>query len=161
VPTRPPHAAPGAPASPVDAHGAPPRAAPPSVSPAAVPNAGSGAPTPARGIRREPPATPVVLPPIAVENASASPRVAGDERPPRQETPKPASRTRTFVGTAALVTGKLELEGIVFSDTNPTALINGRVVAPGSYVEGYTVVRIEATRVELTDDRERIVLTLK
>jgi len=103
----------------------------------------------------------VILPPIAVENASASPRISGDERPRTAEPTKPASRTRTFAGTASLPGGKLELEGIVFSDANPTALINGRVVAPGSYVEGYTVVRIEPNRVELTDDRERIVLTLK
>ncbi len=115
---------------------------------------------------REPRArTPVILPPIEVSNASGSPRVSEDERarpaPPPAAEPKPASRTRTYGAAANLPTGKLELEGIVFSETNPTALINGRVVAPGGYVDGYTVVKIGPDRVELTDDKTTIVLTLK
>jgi hypothetical protein len=113
-------------------------------------------------VRREPPPEPVILPPVEVSNASASPRLAAPPRPTRAETPREApSRTRTYAGSATLPTGKLELEGIVYSETHPTALINGHVVAPGGYVEGYTVVSIERDRVELENEGGRIVLTLR
>jgi hypothetical protein len=73
----------------------------------------------------------------------------------------PASQTRTYAGTANTPAGKLELEGIVYSETNPTALINGRVLAPGGFVDGYTVVSIGPDRVELEGGGGRIILTLK
>jgi hypothetical protein len=69
-------------------------------------------------------------------------------------------RTRTFNGAANLPLARLELEGIVYSDTSPTALISGHVVGPGSFVEGYTVLSIGRDRVELQGDNEKIVLIL-
>jgi hypothetical protein len=121
------------------------------------------APAPASApLRREPPRTPVILPPVEVSNASSSPRMAVEVQPRRAAPPRePASRTKIYSGTANLPEGKLELEGIVYSEGNPTALINGRVVRPGSYVEGYTVVRIDPDRVELKDENGTIIVTLK
>lgn len=113
-------------------------------------------------MRREPPPVPVILPPVEVSDASASPRVADDDRPRRAEPPaEPTAPARSYAGTANLPTGRLELDGIVYNETSPTALINGRVVAPGGFVAGYTVVRIERDRVELRDENGTIVLTLK
>jgi len=89
--------------------------------------------------------------------------------PPPTPPPPPATptaparhlRRRTTSATALVPSGKLELEGIVFSATNPTALINGRVVSPGGFVAGYTVLKIEPDRVELEGDEEILVLMLK
>ncbi len=78
-----------------------------------------------------------------------------------EPTPEPPARAKTFSGTANLPSARLELEGIVYAEGSPMALINGRVVAPGGYVEGYTVVRIERDRVELKGDDGTIILTLK
>jgi hypothetical protein len=109
----------------------------------------------------------VILPPIEVSNASASPHIAADVSPrptpppPTPTTPSRHLRRRAAAGTALVPSGKLELEGIVFSATNPTALINGRVVSPGGFVAGFTVLKIERDRVELEGDEEIIVLTLK
>jgi hypothetical protein len=137
-------------------------AAPSAAAPSLTAAPEAVAPTPRRVlIRREPPLTPVILPPAEVSNASASPRVASEDRRPRMEpTPQP-SRPKTYQGTANLPSARLELEGIVYSEGSPTALINGRVVGPGGYVEGYTVVRIERDRVELKGDDGSIILTLK
>jgi hypothetical protein len=136
---------------------APAGAAPPST---ATPAPDAAAPKPRRAIGR---VRPVILPPVEVSNASASPRVANEDRPPGMEPPpEPPSRARTYKGTANLPSARLELEGIVYSEGSPKALINGRVVGPGGYVEGYTVVRIERDRVELKgDDDGTIILTLK
>jgi len=124
--------------------------------------------------RRQPPVVPQSPPPAEISYASGSPRIAVPEGVPApapaeapptpahrpEPTREPAMRTRTFNGAANLPLARLELEGIVFSDTNPTALISGHVVRPGSYVEGYTVLSIGRDRVELQGDNERIVLIL-
>jgi hypothetical protein len=44
---------------------------------------------------------------------------------------------------------KITLDGIVYSDENPVALINGMVIAPGQAVDGMTVAKIEPDRVVL------------
>ena len=69
---------------------------------------------------------------------------------------------RTYVGSIALPEGaKVELGGIVWSETEPRALLNDRIVAAGAYVEGFTVSKIEADRVELEKDGLRIFLAVK
>ncbi len=93
--------------------------------------------------------------------APAPTRLPPTREPTRAPTRPPASQTRTYAGTASTPSGKLELEGIVYSEANPTALINGRVVAPGGFVDGYTVISIERDRVELEGTSGRIILTLK
>lgn len=66
----------------------------------------------------------------------------------------------TFSRTVELPSGsRIELEGIVYSDTRPVALINGKVVAPGDVVEGFTVVKITPDRVEL-QNREMTISVL-
>lgn len=55
-----------------------------------------------------------------------------------------------FTGSAALPGGaRIALEGIVYSETRPVALINGKVFAPGDTVEGYALVKISPDRIEL------------
>jgi len=120
----------------------------------------------------------IPAPPAETTDASGSPRIvprqtprevpreepreAPRERPTRVPTAQPTVKARTYAGTASLPSGKLELEGIVYSEANPTALINGRVLRPGGYVEGYTIVSIAPDRVELEGEGgARIVLTLK
>jgi uncharacterized membrane protein len=69
---------------------------------------------------------------------------------------------KTYSKSATLPDGrKLELDGIVFSETNPVAMINGRVVAVGGIIEGLTVAGIEAERVELKGNDLRLFITLK
>lgn len=58
--------------------------------------------------------------------------------------------------------GKITLDGIVFSETSPVAVLNGRVLPVGGIVEGYTVVKILPDRVELeAADGARVLLTLR
>ena len=47
---------------------------------------------------------------------------------------------------------RIELGGIVFSETNPVALINGRVLPVGGVVGSMTIVAITESRVELAGD---------
>lgn len=74
---------------------------------------------------------------------------------------EPAS-PRTYSKSATLPDGReLELDGIVYSDTNPVAMINGHVVAVGGIIEGLTVTGIEAERVELKGNDLRLFISLK
>lgn len=57
--------------------------------------------------------------------------------------------------------GKIELGGIVFSESNPVALINDRVLPPGAVVEEFTIVSIKPDRVELNGRGVTIFVTLK
>ncbi|HEY1435031.1 MAG TPA: hypothetical protein VGG65_06625, partial [Thermoanaerobaculia bacterium] len=69
---------------------------------------------------------------------------------------------RNYVGSLALPGGgRLELGGIVWSETEPRALLNDRIVGTGAYVEGYTVVKIEEDRVVLEKDGATISLSVK
>jgi hypothetical protein len=69
---------------------------------------------------------------------------------------------KTYVGSVSLAGGaRIELGGIVWSETEPRALLNDRVVAVGSYVEGFTVSKIDADRVALEKDGVTISLSVK
>ena len=57
--------------------------------------------------------------------------------------------------------GAIELGGIAWSETGPFALINGRVVGPGSVIESYTLENIRPGHVVLTGDGRRIQLSLQ
>jgi hypothetical protein len=58
--------------------------------------------------------------------------------------------------------GKITLDGIVFSEASPVAVLNGRVLPVGGIVEGYTVARILPDRVELeAADGVRVLVTLR
>ena len=98
---------------------------------------------------------------LPLPDASGSPRVRSGARPTPAPT-RPRLPAQTFGREAALPGGgKLELGGIVFSAENPVALINGRVVGPGSFVDGFEVVRIEETQVELEGEGRRVILQLR
>lgn len=69
---------------------------------------------------------------------------------------------KTYAGSVALAEGaRIELGGIVWSETAPRALLNDRVLGVGAYVEGFTVVSIETERVELRKDDLTIFLSVK
>jgi hypothetical protein len=69
---------------------------------------------------------------------------------------------KTYVGEVTGPDGaKIELGGIVFSETNPVALINGKVLSPGAVVEEFTIVSIQADRVELRGRGITMFLVLK
>lgn len=107
--------------------------------------------------------------------ASASPAIVAAAPPSRTllsppgagahpgERPRPsAAGARTYVGSLVAPDGaRVELGGIVFSDTNPVALINGRVLPVGGVVEGLVIVAIEETRVELKGGGTTVFLALK
>jgi len=94
----------------------------------------------------------------------------GNAAPPRPAAPAAESRQaahgladgKTYVGEVAVPDGgKIALEGIVYSDTNPVALINGKVLPPGGVVEEFTIVSISSDRVELKGRGLTIFLALK
>jgi hypothetical protein len=81
------------------------------------------------------------------------------------EVPPPTSTLndgRTFVRVLNLPEGRrIELGGIVWSEEEPRALLNDRIVATDAYVEGFTVAKIEENRVALEKDGITIYLVLK
>ena len=69
---------------------------------------------------------------------------------------------RTYVGEVSVPdAGKITLEGIVWSETNPIALVNGKVLPPGGVVEEFAIVSIQPDRVELKGRGITIYLALK
>ena len=56
---------------------------------------------------------------------------------------------------------KLELGGIVYSETAPFAYLNGRLVGVGEFVLGRRIDRIERDRVLLSGEGGEIILRLK
>jgi hypothetical protein len=112
-------------------------------TPAAAPPAPKTVPTPER-------TSPSPAPPPA----AAPPEAARPAAPPLRD-------GRSFVRVVALPSGeKIELEGIVYSDTNPVAVIGGRVLSPGAYVGDFRIANIEESRVTLTGNGITIYLTL-
>jgi hypothetical protein len=55
---------------------------------------------------------------------------------------------------------RIELEGIVYSETNPVAVIGGKVLAPGAFVGDFQVLKIEEDRVTLRGRGVTIYVTL-
>lgn len=83
---------------------------------------------------------------------------------PAVPAPRPQSLVdgRTYAGSIVLPGGaKIELGGIAWSETEPRALVNDRIVAAGAYVEGFTISRIEEGRVALEKDGLTIFLSVK
>ena len=83
----------------------------------------------------------------------ASPSVPAPA-PPSTAPDRPATLVdaKTYVGSVTLPGGaRIELGGIVYSESNPTALVNGKIVGPGAVVEGFLIQRIEENRVEMSN----------
>jgi len=85
--------------------------------------------------------------------------------PPPQPLPRPAGQAidgRTYVGAVVAPNGmRVELGGIVYSETNASALLNGRILPVGAVVEGLAITAIEENRVELSGDGVTIHLALR
>ena len=135
---------------------APPATAPPS-APTVIPS------TAARVIAAA--STPVarlLLQPAPHEAPTSAPRTAA--RGPANESEAPHSLVdgKTYSGEILLAGGaKITLDGIVYSDDNPVALINGLVLGPGTTIEGMTIARIEADRVVLEGHGVTVSLAVK
>jgi hypothetical protein len=83
------------------------------------------------------------------------------DRPPERKARAPVAPA-VFAGEMPLPEGgKITLDGIVFSETNPVAVLNGKITPPGADVDGYTVTRIYPDRIELERDGKSVSLTLK
>jgi len=82
-----------------------------------------------------------------------------------QALPRPASRAvdgGTYIGAVIAPDGaRVELGGIVYSETNASALLNGRILPVGAVVEGMTITSIEENRVELSADGMTIHIALR
>jgi hypothetical protein len=126
---------------------------------------------------------PPVMPPAAArshppaEHAAARPR-PDESKIPSESAPEPhpaisgplpaphpskaLANGKTYTGEVSLANGaRIELDGIVFSESNPVALLNGHVVAPGGYVEGMTLSKVEPDRVELQGQGITVTLLLR
>ncbi len=148
------------------------------------------APPPAPERIQEPKPTPAPLPaaPARVETPAPrtepAPLTAEETRlaPPPVPTPAPAPVTpvvTTAVPPSAPSSGGLEdgksylnevpvpgggvvkLNGIAYSPDHPIAVIDGRVVAPGEVVQGFTVVEIQARQVKLQGHGATVFVTTK
>jgi len=122
-------------------------------------------PPPPRGIvsdRSAPDARAPVTPRPNVLQGSHEAATASAPATPVLSARARAAEPRSYTGELPLPGGaKITLDGIVFSDTTPVAVLNGRVVSPGAFIEGYTVSQIQPDRVELERDGTRILLKLR
>jgi hypothetical protein len=88
-----------------------------------------------------------------------------DIAPQVVEVPPPPSELRdgrTYLRVVVLPDGsRIELGGIVWSEEEPRALLNERIVATDAYVAGFTVASIEENRVALVRDGMTIYLAIK
>ena len=119
------------------------------------PSRGGHAPSPAA---RQPAASGVW-----VREAGAQASSEKAVQPPAEARSAPAlSDGKTYVGEVTLPGGeRIELGGIVFSETNPVALINDRVIGTGGGVGGFTLTEIQPDRVKLEGADGTIWIRLK
>jgi len=123
---------------------------------AAVARASETTPVPTR--RPRPTAVPEVASLPAVDGGPAA--AAAPPPPPRP--PREASGGRTYAGAATLPGGaRIELGGIVWSETEPRALVNDRILGTGGYVEGWSIRTIEEDRIVLEKDGATVTITVK
>ena len=155
---------------------APPKAPVPTRSPAPRPAPSAAAPdSPPLENDEVPP--PVATPP-ARERAKTNHAVPESEPPsqpaPPAAGPAPSSASsserwprapsipdgKTFVRTVNLPgEDAIELDGIVFSETSPVAVIGGHLLGPGSWIGDFEIVKIEENRVTLRGRGVTIFLT--
>jgi hypothetical protein len=76
--------------------------------------------------------------------------------------PQAIANGKTYAGAVTLPGGaKIELGGIVWSQTQPRALLNDRIAAVGAFIEGFSLTKIEENRVVLEKDGVTIYLSVK
>ncbi len=106
------------------------------------------------------PKRPAPKPPADAAHARTAP--AAEPRPADGKAARGSADAKTYVGELTVPDGaKIELGGIVFSESNPVALINGKVLGPGAVVEEFTIVSIQPDRVELRGRGITMFLVLK
>ena len=135
-----------------------------------TPRAVAAAPTAAPPLAQAavPTSLPVATAPIAPTRPRPT-RVAipqtEDVSPLVVEVPPPPSILKdgqTYTGLVVLPDGtRIELGGIVWSEEEPRALLNDRIVATDAYVGGFTVARIEENRVALVREGMTIYIKVK
>jgi hypothetical protein len=131
---------------------------------------------------RPAPADPDPAPPEGTDPAPAAGTAAGSEAgseappPPARpsasaDPPAPAPRKRPAAAPTAAegylreaplpAGGSIRLDGIVWSEATPAAVIEGQIVGPGEYVRGARIVRVERQRVVLEADGVELVIRLR
>ena len=119
---------------------------------------------PATNAAREEPAVSRHVSPAATRPAAPASEAKPATAPAAAEakSTRGLANGRTYVGEVSVPdAGKITLEGIVWSETNPIALVNGKVLPPGGVVEEFTIVSIQPDRVELKGRGITIYLALK
>jgi cytoskeletal protein RodZ len=128
-------------------------AAPPAVA-ATDPHPPAAPPRAAAAIASRPEdGSEISQPPAASPPATPRPEAAPSAAPPPEE-------GKEYVRSAELPAGRLVLSGIAYSETQPVAVLNGRIVGPGEIIAGFTVVKIQPDRVLLRGAGVNIVLLL-
>ena len=92
--------------------------------------------------------------PVPTDEICAAYDTLGWGNDPFYRTPAPAPPPERSGDKA-----RLHLMGILYRSVGAQALINGKIVAPGDIVNGYTVVEIVPGRVTLTNGEKTISLT--
>jgi len=104
-------------------------------------------------------------PPVPTPTSAPVPTVAAPIRAPA---PTPAASTggledgKSYVNEVPVPGGGVvKLNGIAYSPDHPIAVIDGRAVAPGEVVQGFTVVEIQAGQVKLQGHGATVFVTTK
>jgi hypothetical protein len=116
-------------------------------------------------VRRPPPE----IAPAAPSPAPAAAPIAEVERPAPAPIPAASAGNSGDLVEGQVYTGEvpvpgggnLKLNGIVFSQDHPIAVLDGRVMGPGESVQGFTVVAIESGRVKLQGHGTTVYLSPK
>ncbi|HEX3556778.1 MAG TPA: hypothetical protein VIA62_26445 [Thermoanaerobaculia bacterium] len=139
---------------------APPVQAAPPVpeKPAVRPEPSPAPPIPAEEARLAPPPAPTPAP-------APVPTVAGPIRapaPPAAADSTGLAEGKAYVGEVPVPGGGVvKLNGIAYSPEHPIAVLDGRAVAPGEVIQGFTVVEIQADHVTLQGHGARVSVSLK
>ena len=109
------------------------------------------------------PASPPAAPAAEPTAAQPEPAATTVEPAPLPEEPAPTEGiTGTFVGEASIPeAGQLRLGGIAWSERQPFALINGRVVGPGDWIQGLQIESVGRSEVVLRGNAGSYVLRLR
>jgi hypothetical protein len=136
---------------------APVKPAPPVVeTPAVRPEPRPAPPVPAEESRLAPPPVPIPAPVPTV----AAP--IGAPAPPAAVDSGGLTEGKSYVGEVPVPGGGVvKLNGIAYSPEHPIAVLDGRVVAPGETVQGFTVVEILADHVTLQGHGAKVSVSLK
>ncbi len=130
-----------------------------------TPSPGSPSPRAAPG-GSQPMAPPLATPPLPKTALKPSPSLpsASESLAPRTSAPAKAvsQGSGDYLRSVEFADGsRLELGGIVYSETSPFAYLNGRLVGVGEFVLGRRIDRIDRDKVLLSGEGSEITLRLK